>query len=115
MNIVFISLFSIFVLPQLPWWGISITASMAGFTSKKYISAMLSGFLCGAIPWSIVFIYKYYLGAQIIIQRVADMISVQNWIGLLLVTAFIGGALGLLGSICAYSFKKAFKDQFIQP
>mgnify|MGYP006130694375 CR=1 FL=1 len=115
MNIIFICLFSIFVLPQLPWWAISITASMAGFLSKKYLTAMLNGFICGAIPWSVAFMYKHYSGAEIIMLRVADMIGVQSWIALLLVTAIIGGVVGLLGSVCAYSFKRAFKDQFIQP
>ena len=49
-------------------------------------------------------------GADILIERVAQMIGVANWIGLLALTALIGGLIGSLGSLCSFSFKKAFRD-----
>ena len=110
MNIIFISLFSIFVLPQLPWWAVTITASMAGFLSRDYLGSAFSGFLCGLIPWSFAFLYMKISGADILIERVAQMIGVSNWIGLLTLTALIGGLIGSLGALCSFSFRRAFRD-----
>jgi|TARA_B110000263_G_scaffold64162_1_gene55363 hypothetical protein len=113
MNIIVISIFSLFVLSQLPWWFVVITSSMAGLISKNYLTSILNGFLCGALPWLAMFTYKLYTGGELIITRVSSMIGFEHWAGAMIVTIVIGGFCGLLGSLCAYSFKKAFKNQLI--
>ena len=111
MNIIIISVFSLFVLSQLPWWFVVVTSSMAGLVSRSYITSILNGFLCGALPWLTMFIYKLYTGGELLITRVSFMIGFEHWAGAMIATILIGGFCGLMGSVCAYSFKKAFKDQ----
>ena len=111
MNIIVISIFSLFVLSQLPWWFVVITSSMAGLISRSYLSSIINGFLCGALPWLTIFIYKLYTGGELIITKVSSMIGFEHWSGAMIATIAIGGLCGLMGSLCAYSFKKAFKDQ----
>tara|TARA_B100001250_G_C19637854_1_gene716820 strand:- start:536 stop:883 length:348 start_codon:yes stop_codon:yes gene_type:complete len=111
MNVIVISIFSLFVLSQLPWWFVVITSSMAGLISKSYLSSILNGFLCGALPWLVMFLYKLYNGGELITNRVSAMIGFEHWIGAMIVTILIGGICGLLGGLCAYNFKKAFKNQ----
>tara|TARA_Y100000996_G_scaffold156110_1_gene120252 strand:+ start:838 stop:1185 length:348 start_codon:yes stop_codon:yes gene_type:complete len=112
MNIIVISIFSLLVLSQLPWWFVVVTSSMVGLISRSYLTSLLNGFLCGALPWLTMFFYKFYTGGELIITRVSAMIGFEHWTGAMIVTILIGGFCGLLGSLCAYSFKKAFKDQF---
>ena len=111
MNVIFICVFSLFVLSQLPWWFVVITSSMAGLISKSFLTSLLNGFLCGALPWLTIFIYRLYTGGELLITRVSSMIGFEHWIGAMIVTLIIGGFSGIMGSICAYTFKKAFKDQ----
>ena len=75
MNVIVISIFSLFVLSQLPWWFVVITSSMAGLISKNYITSILNGFLCGALPWLLMFIYKLNAGGELLITRVSSLRS----------------------------------------
>tara|TARA_B100001123_G_scaffold13627_1_gene15642 strand:- start:153 stop:500 length:348 start_codon:yes stop_codon:yes gene_type:complete len=111
MNVIIISVFSLFVLSQLPWWFIVVTSSMAGLISKNYVTSILNGFACGSSPWAVMFIYKLYMGGELIIVRVSSMIGFDHWIGAFCATFVIGGICGIMGSICAFSFKIAFDDQ----
>jgi hypothetical protein len=113
MNVIMISIFSLFVLSQLPWWFVVITSSMAGLISRNYLTSILNGFMCGTLPWLAMFIYKLYTGGELIITRVSSMIGFEHWAGAMIATIVIGGFCGLMGSLCAYSFKKAFRDQLI--
>ena len=111
MNVIFISIFSLLILSQLPWWSVIITSSMIGLISKGPFTSLLNGFLCGAIPWTAVFLYRFYTGGELLIGKVSLMMGINHWSGALAVTIIIGGICGLLGSMCAYTFKIAFKDQ----
>ena len=111
MNIIVACMFSFFVLPVMPWWFIAITGTIVGFSSKGIFSSFFSGFLCGAIPWSTILIYKYLSGADILIGRVSGMLGMEGLIGALLATVVIGGLTAGMGALCSYLFKNAFKDQ----
>ena len=111
MNVIVISIFSLFVLSQLPWWFVVVTSSMAALISKNYITSILNGFLCGSLPWMTLFFYKLYTGGELLITRVSSMIGFEHWVGAMVTTLVIAGFSGVMGSLCAYSFKKAFKNQ----
>ena len=111
MNVIFICAFSLLVLSQLPWWFVVITSSMAGLISKNFFTSLLNGFLCGALPWLTIFLYRLYTGGELLITRVSSMIGIEHWAGAMLATVIIGGVSGVLGSLCAYTFKRAFRDQ----
>jgi hypothetical protein len=114
MNVIVICCFSFFVLPEMPWWFISILASMAGFTSKGALTSIANGFLCGSIPWVSTLLYHYYTGSQLLIHRVSGIIGMENLSGALFATVLIGGVVGAMGALCSYTFKVAFKDQLIR-
>ena len=111
MNIIVVSMFSFFVLPVMPWWFLAITGTIVGFSSRSILSSFFSGFLCGAIPWTTILIYKYFSSADILIGRVSGMLGMEGLIGTLLATIAIGGLTGGMGALCSYLFKNAFKDQ----
>ena len=115
MNIAVICVFSLLILSQLPWWMIVITSSIAGLLSKGWFSSILNGFLCGSLPWVTMFLYRYNFGAELLVNRISAMIGVEHWSGALFATLMIGGICGILGSLCSYSFRKAFRDQLINP
>jgi hypothetical protein len=110
MNVIVICCFSFFVLPEMPWWFISILGSMAGLTSKRVHTSIANGFLCGSIPWVFILVYYHYTGSQLLIHRVSGIIGMENLSGALLATIFIGGVVGAMGALCSYTFKNAFKN-----
>ena len=111
MNIIFIIILSLFILPQLPWWTISFLGSAIGFTSKSYTKSLIIGFIYGSTTWLIVNLHAYYSGAELLMTRVSGMLGYDGWVYSLLVSIIIGGIAGSLGSLSGYSFKRAFKDQ----
>lgn len=111
MNVIFICVLSLFILPQLPWWAVSVMGSAIGFVSKSYIKSLGNGFLCGSIPWTVSALYSYYNGAELLMTRVSGMLGFESWIYALLASLVIGGIAGSLGAISGYSFKKAFRNQ----
>lgn len=114
MNVIVICCFSFFVLPEMPWWFVAILASMTGLTSKRVLTSIINGFLCGSIPWVTILLYRYYSGAELLVHRVSGIIGMDGLSGALLATAIIGGAMGAMGALCSYTFKIAFKDQLIR-
>ena len=113
MNIAVICVFSLLILSQLPWWMIVVTSSMAGLISRGILTSLANGFICGATPWAVMFLYRYNFGADILINRVSSMLGVEHMSGALIATILVGGVCGALGSLCSYTFKKAFRDQLI--
>ena len=111
MNVIFICILSLFILPQLPWWAVSFMGSAVGFVSKSYIKSLGNGFLCGSIPWTVAALYSYINGAELLMTRVSSMLGFEGWVFALLVSLAIGGVAGALGAVTGYSFKRAFKDQ----
>ena len=111
MNVIFICILSLFILPQLPWWAVYVMGSAIGLVSKSCIKSLGNGFLCGSIPWTVASLYGYYNGAELLMTRVSGMLGFEGWIYALLVSLTIGGVAGSLGAVTGYSFKKAFKDQ----
>jgi len=114
MNVIVVCFLSLLVLPEMPWWAIAILSSVAGLTSRGLFTSIANGFLCGALPWISILIYKYYNGADLLIYRVSGIIGMDGLSGALLATLFIGGSVGAMGALCSYTFKVAFKDQLIR-
>ena len=114
MNILIISVLSFLILPQMPWWFIAILSSIVGLKSKALLSTIFSGFICGALPWSIVLIYSYHSGMHLLIHRVSGIFGMEGIMGAALVTIAVGGLIGSLGALCSYTFTIAFKNQLIR-
>jgi len=114
MNIIVVCLLSFLVLPQMPWWFIVVLSSIVGLKSKGLLSTVFSGFICGALPWTLVLIYSYNSGVDLLIHRVSGIFGMDGITGAALVTIAVGGLIGSLGSLCSYTFTVAFKDQLIK-
>ncbi len=113
MNILVVCLLSFLILPQMPWWFIAILASTVGLKSRGLLSTIVGGFLCGALPWTLVLVYSYYSGMHILIHRVSGIFGMEGIMGAALATIAVGGLIGTLGALCSYTFTSAFKDQLI--
>ena len=105
---------SFLILPQLPWWFIAVLSTIIGFNSKRMLQSIVAGFVCGALPWVSILIYNYYNGAELLIGRVSGIISMDGLLGAFMATVVVGGITGCLGSLSAFTFKLAFKDQLIK-
>ena len=121
MNVAVICVISLIILPYLPSWFVVVSSSMIGLISKNLFKSIMNGFLCGSIPWMLAGIYKFIFGADILMNRVGEMLpfdgwpmGMDGWLGALLVTTLVGGALGIMGGICGYLFKSAFNNQLIK-
>ena len=105
---------SLLILPQLPWWFIAVLTTIIGFNSKGIFQSIIAGFACGALAWGSILIYNYYNGAELLIGRVSGIISMDGLLGAFMATVLVGGITGFLGSLSAFTFKLAFKDQLIK-
>ena len=98
----------------MPWWFIVVLSSIVGLKSKGLLSTVFSGFLCGSLHWTLVLIYSYNSGMDLLIHRVSGIFGMDGITGEALVTIAVGGLIGSLGSLCSYTFTVAFKDQLIK-
>ena len=114
MMIIAVCFLSFLILPQLPWWFIAVLSTIIGYNSKGIFQSIIAGFACGALPWISIIVYNYYNGAELLIGRVSGIISMDGLLGAFIATILIGGITGLLGSLSAFTFRLAFKDQLIK-
>ena len=112
--IIAVCFLSFLILPQLPWWFIAVLSTIIGYNSKGVFQSIIAGFVFGALPWVSILVYNYYNGAELLIGRVSGIISMDGLLGAFIATLLIGGITGLLGSLSAFTFKLAFKDQLIK-
>ena len=114
MMIIAVCCLSFLILPQLPWWFIAVLSTIIGYNSKGLFQSIIAGFACGALPWVSILVFNYYNGAELLIGRVSGIISMDGLLGAFIATILIGGITGLLGSLSAFTFRLAFKDQLIK-
>ena len=114
MMIIAVCCLSFLILPQLPWWFIAVLSTIIGYNSKGLFQSIIAGFACGALPWVSILVFNYYNGAELLIGRVSGIISIDGLLGAFIATILIGGITGLLGSLSAFTFRLAFKDQLIK-
>lgn len=94
----------------LPWWAMLIPAILLGaWLLEKSLNAFLIGFSAAGMAWFIHVLYIHIANDAILSTRIAETFGVGSpWI-LLLITFFIGGILGGLGTLLGVQFKHVFR------
>lgn len=94
----------------LPWWSVLIPAVLFGaWLLEKSFQAFMIGFSAAGLAWFVQAFYIHLANDAILSTRIAETLSVGSpWI-LLLITFFIGGILGGLGTLLGVQVKYLLK------
>lgn len=93
----------------LPWWMVAIIAFLAAFwLGKTSGQSFWSGFGAVFIVWTILALMKTIPNENILAAKVVQLFPLpNNWIWVLLITAFIGGLAGGMSAWSGVLLKKA--------
>ena len=98
------------VLPFVPWWVAIIVCAIDGFSSTCQKCAALRSGLALGIVWFCAILFRYYDGAETLMNRVAEMIGLGSGIYLAVIIILLGI---ISGSLSGYTGSQ-LKVQFIQ-
>ena len=91
------------ILYFLPWWVGVIFCLIIGFFSDNIKSAIQITSSALTISWGIILTYRWIIGGEILMERVANMLHLNNSFmlaGLILIIPLIlGGLSGLTGKL----------------
>lgn len=108
----FLSIFFLcwFFTLYLPWWSVLIPAILLGaWLLEKSLHAFLIGFSAAGLAWFAQVFYIHIANDAILSTRIAETLGVGSpWI-LLLITFFIGGILGGMGTLLGVQCKQVLK------
>ena len=96
----------------LPWWTLFIPAIVLGAVFfERSFQAFLIGFFSLFAAWAIQVIYIDIANESILSGRIAEMIGVnQGWI-VILITSFIGGLIGGMGTMLGSQFRQLVRPE----
>jgi hypothetical protein len=105
----FIILIAAFLLQLfLPWWVIVIisfaTCAIIGKTAKI---ALWSPFFAILLLWAAMGLFKSIPNNHLLANRVAEMLGVNSWLLVLLISALLGAFVAAVSGFCGYHFRKA--------
>jgi len=105
-NIKTITILVAFLFPILyfvPWWVGVILSGLIGFFSENIKSSILIPSVGLFSCWAIIFFYRWINGGEILMERVAVMIKLNNpillAIAILLLPLILGGLAGMSGKL----------------
>ena len=109
MKLIFIiSLICFFGLPFTAWWMIWIALGVCGWFANTYRESVGIGVAAASLAWGIKIGIGFFSGGSILIQRVADMMSLGSPILLIIPTLLLAVFLGGLSAISGYQLRKVF-------
>ena len=92
----------------LPWWIIVIvsflTCAILGKTAKI---ALWASFFAILILWTGMALFKSIPNDHLLAKRVAEMLGVNSWPLVLLISAMLGAFVAAVSGFCGYHFRKA--------
>ena len=98
-----ISLILFLILYFFPWWTGSLCCLIIGYISVDIKSSIQLTSFGLTTSWAVILIYRWIIGGDIIMARVATMMNVNNSIMLaiiiLIIPIIIGGISGLTGKL----------------
>lgn len=87
----------------LPWWSIAIVAFLVGLGFIESTSrALIIGFLSVFILWGAKALISSYQNDFVLVNRMAELLPFKNGILTILVTAILGGLIGMLSTASGY-------------
>jgi hypothetical protein len=105
-----IFLFTWFLNLFLGWWAVLIPSIFFGaWLIERGFPALYIGLLAGGTAWFVQALYIHIANNGLLSTRIADMMQVGSpWI-VLLITFFIGGMLGGLGTLFGFQLKNSLR------
>jgi len=92
----------------LPWWIVVIisfaTCAILGKTAKI---ALWSPFFAVLLLWTGIALFKSIPNDHLLATRVGEMLGVNSWILVLLISALLGAFVAAVSGFCGYHFRKA--------
>ena len=107
-RILIISLICFFGLPFTPWWMFWIALGVCGWFVNTYREAIGIGVAAVSICWGIKLGLGFFSGSSILMQRVADMMSLGSSLLLILVTLVLAVIMGGLSAVSGHQLKMLF-------
>lgn len=84
----------------LPWWTIAMVCFVVAMSClDNSRDAAIAGFFSVFILWGFVALFKSYQNDFILLTRMAELLPIHNHLILIISTAFLGGVIGMLGSL----------------
>lgn len=99
-----------FCLPWLPWWCGILICAIDGFISYcQKCSALRGGISLGTV-WTGAILWKYSIGSELLMNRVAGMMGLEYGVYLAMIMVLLAIILGCLGGYTG----SQLRVQFIQ-
>lgn len=91
-----------------PWWVIVIISFVTcGLIGKTAKISLWSPFLAILLLWTGMALYKTVPNENILATQVGEMLMVNSWIPILVLTGILGGFVAGVSGFCGYHFRKA--------
>jgi len=107
-RILLISLICFFGLPFTPWWMFWIILGVGGYFANTYRDAIRIGITAATLTWGIKLGIGVFTGGSILMQRVADMMSLGSPILLIIAILLLAVIMGGLSAISGHQLKILF-------
>lgn len=108
MVFVVIIIASFFLQMILPWWVIIILSfATCGLIGKTAKISFWNPFFAILFLWLGMALFKSIPNDNVLATRVAEMVGVNLWYVVLLLTALLGALAASISGICGYHFRKA--------
>ncbi|MFA6278051.1 MAG: hypothetical protein WC622_14960 [Pedobacter sp.] len=92
----------------LPWWVIIIISfATCGLIGKTGKISFWQPFLAIFVLWLGMALFKSLPNHNVLVTRVAEMLSVKLWPLVLLITTLLGGLVAGISGYCGHHFRKA--------
>lgn len=87
----------------LPWWTIAIVCFLIGLAFiEKTSHAILVGFVSVFLIWGLAALFKSYQNDFVLLNRMSDVLPFQYPLVTLIVTAVLGGIIGMFSTLSGY-------------
>ena len=95
----------------LPWWLIAIVCFVVGLSFiDKTSQALSTGFFAVFLLWGLTALLKSYQNDFILVDRMGELLSLNSSWLVLLITALLGGIIGMLSTLSGY-FLQTINDK----
>lgn len=92
----------------LPWWVIVILSfATCGLIGKTAKISLWSPFFAILLLWTGMALYKSIPNEHLLASRVGEMLGVQTWWLVLVLTSVLGAFIAGVSGFCGYHFRKA--------
>lgn len=109
-KLILIIVLSYAVQPYMPWWFPAVVAFIVNLiiVNKSGWSAIFCSFFGIALLWSFLCWNAYNGGADIMADKISQLINLPAGYWLILISGFLGGCIALLGGLSGHYFRKIF-------